>query len=99
MGWFTNLSANQKINRKISDMEERLEIVEKHLKTAILDWDELYDKTRRALGRMVKRAKVDAPINSPEEEGVEETPAPPSDGLSPAQRRINEQILALRGRG
>lgn len=99
MGWFTNLSANRKINQKISDMEERLEIVEKHLKTAILDWDELYDKTRRALGRMAKRAKVDAPINSPEEEGVEVPEAPPSDGMSPAQRRINDQILAYRGRG
>lgn len=99
MGWFTNLSANRKINQKISDMEERLEIVEKHLKTAILDWDELYDKTRRALGRMAKRAKVDAPLTQPEDEEAEVSSAPPPDGMSPAQRRINDQILALRGRG
>lgn len=99
MGWFTNLSANRKINQKISEHDERLENLERNLKTQILDWDELYDKTRRALGRMSKRAKVDAPINSPEEEGEEVSSAPPSDGLSPAQRRINDQILALRGRG
>ncbi len=86
---------------KLSRLEERLEKLESDLRSATLDFDELYQKCRKLLGRTVKeRASIEAAQERKEE------PAAVSDGsgnvrgfLSEHQRQIQQQILRRRGGG
>lgn len=43
---------------RLRKLEERLETVEREVKNAVLDWDELYEKMRRLTGRVEKRAAL-----------------------------------------
>lgn len=76
-GWFRQA-------RRLSELEERLEKAERGLASAQLDWDELYEKMRRLMGRVTKRAAV------VEEAEAEETM--PQDNAD----RISAQIRARR---
>lgn len=96
MGWFTNLSANRKIIGRLSDIEEDLETIKRRVKGLDLEFSELYDKTRHALGRMAKRARVVESQQDPEEEASGPLPEAPSDGLTPGQHQWNQRILAAR---
>jgi hypothetical protein len=87
---------------KVSRLEERLEKLESDLRAATLDFDELYQKTRKLLGRTVKeRASMEALQTSKPEE-----PAPLPDGsgnvrgfLTPHQKEMQQQILRRRAGG
>lgn len=96
---FRNLSANQKINRRISDLEEDMEIVQRTLRTKDLEQSEWYEKIRYALSRLAKRRANIEGSQEPEEEASAPLAGASPDGLSPSQRAWNERILAARARG
>ena|SRR5258708_7417833 len=86
---------------RVSRLEERLEKLESDLKSATLDFDELYEKCRKLLGRTVKeRVSIESAHQSKEVV----TAVPDGQGnvrgfLSPHQREIQQQILRRRGGG
>lgn len=69
-------------NRRMNDLEERLDRLERAIRDLHVDWDSTYEKFARLNGRLAKRAKREL-----------ETPEPPDDGLDP----ISRAILAERG--
>jgi Spy/CpxP family protein refolding chaperone len=96
MGWFGNLSANQKINQKIQDVEEDLGKAKRQLRELDLEFSSLYGKVRTALSRIEKRyARMEASEAQEEEVPAAGVETPP-DGLTPQQRQWNNRILAAR---
>lgn len=89
-----------KDSRTISDLEERLAKAERSLRSLDLEFSTLYGKVRQALGRIDKRAAIIEAQQEPEEAEGEVPAALPSapegEFLSPAQARLNEQILRRR---
>lgn len=91
-------------NRKVSDLTERLEKLERAFKALQFEWDDTYDKLRRAMGRIVK---THARIVEAETEEATPAAAPardivgatPGGFLSPRQREIQQQILKRRAGG
>lgn len=85
-----------------SDLEERVETLERKHRALDAEWNETYDRMRHTLGRISKRSAIieKAQEQEGEAEGDPLTPSasPFDDGLSPSQRRITQQILALRQR-
>jgi len=82
--------------KKLQDVEERLEKLERELKAIQLDWSDVYDKIRRTMGRIVKRAEK-APIPQiGEEEGEPESTA--GQALTPRQLHVTRQIMIRRNR-
>lgn len=58
MLWFSN-------SRSAKALDERLQTLERAFKALELEWDDTYDKLRRAMGRVVKsRAIMEAAENS-----------------------------------
>jgi hypothetical protein len=85
--------------RRLSHLEERIEKLEVSLRQANLDFDELYQKCRKLLGRTVKeRAIVDAHT---EQAGPVAVPSQPTRGplLTDRQREIQQHILRRRAGG
>lgn len=79
-------------------LEERIEKLEHDLKGAMLDFDELYAKCRKLLGRTVKeRAKMEE-LGEAQEAGSETPSANGSGLLTPKQRLIQQQILQRRAK-
>lgn len=86
---------------KLSRLEERLEKLESDLRSATLDFDELYAKCRKLLGRTVKER---ASIEAAQERKEEVVSVPDGSGnvrgfLTDKQRIIQQQILRRRGGG
>jgi hypothetical protein len=85
--------------RSNRDLQERVEKIERTLRAAELDWDELYAKCRKLLGRV---AKERATIERHAEEETPQTPAHAAPengrhfGLSDRQRELQQQILRRR---
>lgn len=71
--------------KRLSALEERLEIAERELQSSKLDWDELYEKMRRMLGRVQKRAAL-----------VEQADQADDAPERPSSDQISEQIRARR---
>lgn len=97
MGFFSDL----KTRRTLADLSERLETTERQVKALKLEWEDTYDRLRRLMGRVAKRALRD-------EARVEEDDPPPAAAaptsnigpvhglLSPRQREIQQEILRRR---
>jgi len=86
---------------RVSRLEDRIEKLESDLKAAALDFDELYAKCRKLLGRTVKER---ASIEAAEERKEEPVLVPDGSGnvrgfLTDKQRIIQQQILRRRGGG
>jgi hypothetical protein len=61
---FLGVRDASKLKKRCEDLEERLEKAERTLASLDLEFNELYDKTRHALGRMAKRpAMMAEPAN------------------------------------
>jgi hypothetical protein len=81
--------------------------LETRLRAIELDWEEVYEKIRRTLQRITKRAeyieKHETPAESPPEltpPGMNGSSVSPATGrLSDRQRAIQQQILKRRGGG
>jgi len=94
-----------KLKKRISDLEETVKRLDQGMKDLDHEWTETYDKFRHLHMRIAKRMqRAGEQISS-----QEEAPGGGSDNhsidtsrlslLTPAQRRIQEQILARRSRG
>lgn len=103
MGIFANLSANQKIIKRLESVEAELETLTSLARTVRsldLEFGNLYGKVKQALGRIDKRAAIiESEQGPPEEEEVGADP-PPSDGLAltAEQQKWQKRILAERRR-
>lgn len=86
---------------KDPEVYERLDIAERKLRGLDLEFSELYGKVRHALGRIEKRAAIierdSTEGESPQAESSPEADSP-FETLSPAQRALNDKILAARRR-
>jgi len=91
-----HLAVRQALDR-IETLEARTRKLETEQKQLGLEWEELYDKVRKAMARVSKRAEraeklepgPDPELNGPE--------AP--EGAEPFIDPISKRILAMRGRG
>lgn len=86
-----------KENRRIKRLEEGLEEVQMSLKALELEWENVYRKLRKIMGRLHKE---DA-ISNPSVDGKGEEPLPPVNEpsgrlLTPRQQQIQQQILRRR---
>lgn len=76
-----------------SELEERLRKVEGGLRALELEFESLYDKTRQALGRMMKRKETsDAPEPFDAPSPTSSSGSSPANGVDP----VSARILALR---
>lgn len=91
---------NQKIELN-AHLRERLEAVERNLRSLDLEFSTLYGKVRSALGRIEKRASVIEKSNPEGPPPDAESSSPqdaPLEGLTPKQIALNATILASRRR-
>jgi len=83
-------------SRRVTHLEEDLARLERSFKALEMEWDDTYDKLRRAMGRIVKSRAI---IEEKEaaEGGTNGTASPlAASSLTPRQRLIQTQIAALR---
>ncbi len=86
-----------KAARKLKEMDERLENVERGFKKIALEWEDSYDRFRAIVQRITKRAEAVEKLTAEAQEETEpDTPLPP--GLTASQREKQMQILARRSR-
>jgi len=95
-----------RLAKAVNRLEERLIALERAWKAVEGEWTDQLDRYRRLHGRIAKRAALIAADDQRQEieDGTPEAPqryasdGPAAGGLSPAARRLNEQILARRAR-
>ena len=83
-------------------LDERLTALERAFKALELEWDDTYDKLRRAMGRVVKSRAI---IEAAEKTSDAEEPAEANGNdqvsrgrlLNPRQMQLQQQILKRRG--
>lgn len=94
MGIFSGRSDN----RRIRDLEERCETLERAIKNIRAEWDDTYDKVRVSMARIVKRAAVVEASEEPRAPRQAPLEIPRNDGrmLSPHQREMQDEILRRR---
>ena len=88
----------------VSKLIERTEKLERDFKELKLDWEMMYDKCRKLMQRIAKRAEVveNAEQKEPAGESAELAPlsgSPTWQHLTPRQKQIQMQLLARRGNG
>lgn len=88
--------------KKLKDLEERVDKLERASKGLLLDWEDTYDKIRRLMFRISKRVQRDEQL-SPESGSIDaepETLPPGAPGnLNARQSTIQQKILARRRAG
>jgi len=91
MSLFGTPTAMRRLEEDVRALRNEIADIRSDNKRLGLEWEELYDKVRRQMGRMSKRIAVDAANNGGDEplEGDSAT----SDGLDP----ISRSIMARRG--
>ncbi len=92
----------QRTTRKLKELSEGVETLERSMKRIQLEWEDTYDKLRVLMQRIVKRAeRIEQEHRSVavEERAEGEVPETPSgSSLSPRLQEINDRILARRNR-
>lgn len=97
---FWGTRGNPRLARRVTELEERLENMERRLKGLYSDMDLQWEKVSRGLGRLAKRARIEETTA----EGAEARPEASGDAeaslddMTPRQRFLNQQILAGRRR-
>jgi DNA anti-recombination protein RmuC len=96
-----NTFSTKKAHSRISELEERLEKLEKKYKDLSLEWENAYDKLKTMMGRVAKRAE--AMHDAAEDNGQlhpEELPNEPAipnwARLTPRQKQIQYEIWKRR---
>jgi branched-subunit amino acid aminotransferase/4-amino-4-deoxychorismate lyase len=91
-----------KLRNKVSDLEERVEKLERSMKQLLFDWDQTWEKMSRLNQRIAKRVKdaqneaVAEPATEEEETGVSPQGTASSSVLNPHQQSMQAKILARR---
>lgn len=91
--WF---SGDARLSKRVSTLEEELPTLRRELKEAVLEAEQLYEQTRRTLGRISKRAPDAAPVAP--EASPDPAPAPRANGPDPVSARILSFRHARRAR-
>jgi hypothetical protein len=86
-------------------IEERLVVIERHIKALEIDWEDTYDRIRKVLQRLNKRAEfiekhdpeLIAPVGNGPQTPRQADRTPIGGFLSDRQREIQQQILRRRG--
>jgi hypothetical protein len=86
-----------RLNKLLREVDDRLVIVERQLKTLEMEWSDTYDRLRKTMSRVVKRAEREAV--AAEEEPLQAEGTVLAGGLTTRQRLIQSQIIARRNRG
>jgi len=86
----------------LGELVERLENLERGLKNIQLEWDDFYEKARRQVWRINKRAdaldKRELESTEPAAEPTPESNELPAIGfLTPRQKQLQQSILQRRG--
>lgn len=90
-----------KAKKRLSELEERVETLERTCKQVRLEWDDAYERMIKLQQRITKRAQVVERAEAEEaEDEVEQSGTVDESALTmtPRQRTIQAQILAQRGR-
>jgi hypothetical protein len=87
-----------KLRKKVAEVEDRLSTAESTLKRLEMEWSDTYDRLRRTMSRVVKRAEREA-VDAAADPQTPENSAPVTGGLSPRQALIQRQIMARRQNG
>jgi len=94
---------DEKRERRLRELQERCEKLERDMHALKLDWENTYDKVRQMMGRIAKRAEMlhdEAEKNGrlyPSEPSAD-APNSPAEALTPRQRALQHQILTRRQR-
>lgn len=90
-------------SRRLDVLEDDLKRLQRDFQALELEWGNVYDKLRKAMGRIVKsRAIIEAREDAEEAVGPKAVPSnnPPGGGfLNPRQKEIQQQILRRRAGG
>jgi len=91
MSIFGTQKANDRLQDRLRALEDTVSVLKRDCRSLHLEWEELYDKVRRQMSRMSKRAAVDKreAINGFDEEPPEVDP----NAIDP----ISAAILKRRG--
>jgi len=105
MGLF-DAFATRKALKRLEELEDRCERLERDVKSVRLEWENSYDKLRILMGRVAKRAEMmhekaesEGKLYPEAEDTPQDTtivPSPVWARLTPAQKRVQMQILARR---
>jgi len=82
--------------KRVKDLEDRLTTAESVIRQLQLEWADTYDKLRRTMMRVVKRAERE-PI--PQDEGEAEAATAGGNGLTPRQLEAQRHVMMRRNRG
>ncbi len=88
-----------KHHKRLHDLEERVDLVERDSKKMRLEWEDTYDKLRAIVQRIVKRAqRIEqlSPEGTPPEGEPENLPPGGTSQLNQRQSLIQQKILARR---
>lgn len=87
-----------RLKKRVDDLEESLQRIEKAFKALEIEWTDTYDKFRHLHWRVAKRVKALERMGGEEEGGEDQAESPPdsSPGLTPRQMQFQSQILMRR---
>lgn len=92
MSIFRQQKAIERLEDGLHQLRTQASDLERANRSLHLEWEELYDKVRRQMSRMSKRAAIDAKEGG---NGMEAGAPEPDDGIDP----ISRSILLRRKRG
>jgi hypothetical protein len=93
-----------KESRRVSKLEDRLENVERELQSVTLEWENVFRKLRKIMGKIHREEAIMRESTATEGEESASTPATigTSNGgrlLTPRQMQIQQEILKRRAHG
>jgi hypothetical protein len=93
-----------KESRRVSKLEDRMEIAERELQAIALEWENVFRKLRKIMGKIHKEESIMRESTATEGEELASTPATvgTSNGgrlLTPRQMQIQQEILKRRAHG
>jgi hypothetical protein len=99
---FSKISAQERFEKRLRELEEKAEKLERDIRSIALDWENTYDKMRHMMGRIAKRAEMmhqeaeERGDLHPSEMGISPQEQLILSRLPPAQRKYQEDILRRR---
>lgn len=89
-------SGDPRLSKRVATLEEELPTLRRELKEAVLEASQLYEQTRRTLGRISKRAPESAAVAP--DVSPDPAPTPRATSLDPTSARILQMRRAPRAR-
>lgn len=87
-----------KVAKRLGELEERQEKLERDFKRLELEWEDTYDRVKRLFHRVAKRAQRMEGPDAGDSEAAGDLGPPAVAGLDERRSKLQEQILARRGK-